>query len=71
MGTVSYMSPEQAAGLEIDHRSDIFSLGIVLYELTAGCRPFQGKSAMEILHAIIHDPVPQLSARNPYGAPGD
>jgi serine/threonine protein kinase/dipeptidyl aminopeptidase/acylaminoacyl peptidase len=62
MGTVAYMSPEQAAGREVDHHTDIFSLGVVLYELLAGRRPFQGKSPMEILHAIIHDPAPQLSA---------
>ncbi len=65
LGTVSYMSPEQAAGLEVDHRSDIFSLGIVLYEMLAGRRPFQGKSQVDLLHAIIYEPLPPAGSISP------
>jgi Tol biopolymer transport system component len=61
LGTVSYMSPEQARGESIDHRSDIFSFGIVLFEMLSGELPFQGKSGTDILSAILRDPTPRLS----------
>lgn len=64
MGTVGYMSPEQVLGEQVDHRSDIFSLGIVLYEMLSGERPFQGPSAVETLNAILKEDPPELSNRN-------
>ena len=60
LGTVSYMSPEQARGQPVDPRSDIFSFGIVLYEMLVGKRPFRAPSAPETLHAIINAPMPPL-----------
>ena len=62
LGTVGYMSPEQVRGLAVDHRSDIFSLGIVLYEMLGGQRAFRGDSAVETMHAILRDEPPQLSS---------
>src|SRR6266536_2994613 len=63
LGTVGYMSPEQALGRtsEIDHRSDIFSFGCILYEAAVGQKAFQGKDALDSLHKIVHGPTPQIS----------
>src|ERR1700682_1959274 len=58
MGTVGYMSPEQAKAKQIDQRSDIFSFGCVLYEAVTGRKPFVGDSVVETLHKIIHDSPP-------------
>ena len=59
MGTVSYMSPEQARGLKVDARSDVFSLGVVLYEMIAGRTPFDGASASDVIASILrNDPLP-------------
>src|SRR6202050_3335049 len=55
MGTPAYMSPEQTSGRVRDHRTDIFSLGVVLHEMSTGKRPFQGNSAAELISAILRD----------------
>jgi serine/threonine protein kinase/tetratricopeptide (TPR) repeat protein len=58
-GTASYMSPEQARGEAADARSDIFSFGIVMYEMITGRLPFKGKSSIDVMHAVMHDePAP-------------
>ncbi len=60
MGTVSYMSPEQARGREVDHRSDIFSFGLVLHELLAGSHAFERESGADTLSAILNEKPPRL-----------
>jgi serine/threonine protein kinase/tetratricopeptide (TPR) repeat protein len=61
VGTIAYMSPEQAAGQPVDAHSDIFSFGVVLYELLAGRRPFEGATDLERLQALISRPAPPLA----------
>jgi tetratricopeptide (TPR) repeat protein/TolB-like protein len=65
MGTVTYMSPEQARGGRVDHRSDIFSFGILLHEMLTGRPPFRGDTGIDTMHAILHSPVPALPALGP------
>jgi Tol biopolymer transport system component len=62
LGTAAYMSPEQVRGLVVDPRSDLFSLGVVLYEMLAGARPFSGGSTVETMNAILTADPPELGA---------
>ena len=70
MGTPAYMSPEQIAGGPVDHRSDIFSLGVVLFEMATGQRPFQGQSYAELASSILRD-SPSLVTEVRPGLPAD
>jgi Tol biopolymer transport system component len=60
LGTAAYMSPEQAQGLPADHRSDIFSLGVLLYEMATGVRPFRGDTQLSLLASIVKDDPPAM-----------
>jgi len=65
MGTVPYMSPEQASGNEMDHRTDLWSFGVLLYEMLTGLLPFKGEYEQTVLHSIIHDePQPVTGLRS-------
>src|ERR1700756_2130189 len=70
LGTVSYMSPEQAEGKKLDARSDIFSFGSVLYEMVTGRRPFEGVNKISTLSAILHKEPPPLAEVAP-GLPAE
>ena len=65
LGTVAYMSPEQAAGKTVDHRTDIFSIGIILYQMLTGQRPFSGDTTTTLLSSIIKDTPASVTEINP------
>ncbi len=60
VGTTGYMSPEQVRGEAVDARSDLFSLGVILWEMVTGARPFKGDSSVEVMHAILKEDPPEL-----------
>jgi len=65
MGTPAYMSPEQTSGRPLDHRTDIFSLGVLLHEMATGRRPFEGISSAELVSAILRDAPPSVTDMRP------
>ncbi len=71
VGTAIYMSPEQARGMDVDARTDIFSLGVVLYEMVAGCLPFAGSSSSEVMASILSEKEPQPLARYSRDVPAE
>ena len=65
LGTPSYMSPEQLSGKKVDGRSDLFSLGVMLYQMTCGRLPFEGESMTQLMFAIANEPHPNIMEYNP------
>ena len=64
MGTIGYMSPEQVRGQKADHRSDIFAVGVIIFEMLSGQRAFSGDSAVEVMNAILKEDPPELAETN-------
>ena len=64
IGTVAYMSPEQLRGKIVDHRSDIFSFGAILYEMLAGCRAFRGETEVDTITAVLREEPPAANLQN-------
>jgi serine/threonine protein kinase len=71
VGTPVYMSPEQARGIQVDERTDIFSVGVVLYEMVAGLLPFAGSSSSEVLASLLSEKEPQPLARYSRDVPAE
>ncbi len=68
MGTAGYMSPEQVRGQQVDHRTDIFSFGAILYEMVSGRRAFTRDSSVETMNAILKEDPPEMKASGPHGS---
>src|SRR5438445_75785 len=68
-GTATYAAPEQARGERVDARADIFSTGVLLYEMLTGTWPFQGKTSVDVRHSVLHDEAKPLDEARPGGAP--
>src|SRR6266699_4188297 len=68
-GTATYAAPEQARGDRVDKRADIFSLGVLLYEMLTGTWPFRGKTTIDVRHAVMHDAARQIAEVRPGGIP--
>jgi serine/threonine protein kinase/tetratricopeptide (TPR) repeat protein len=68
-GTATYAAPEQARGDRVDKRADIFSLGVLLYEMLTGTWPFRGKTTIDVRHAVLHDPPRPITELRSSGVP--
>jgi len=63
LGSPFYMSPEQGQGMTVDGRSDLYSLGVIFYEMLTGSQPYVGESAIQVIYKHIHDEIPLLPKR--------